>query len=333
MTVDILYLGARGQGWGPVDELAQLASEVFDARLFSVKDRGEVSTFRKVTAYFPRRRRSARSLLVIAANPALLAYVSDRRYWLTGYEQVAAWVIDSFWTDRVSLFARTGKHFDHLFVTDRDLTEEWSRLTRTPVYWAPWGADTLQIEHAFNHRSIDLLRVGRQPKIWNDDEVTAHTAKFYGIEFHGRPPMARTGDENQKLLRDRLRESKFVLAFHNLISPAPYTHPTRDYLTGRWMDALAAGATVVGAAPVAATYTLWPGATVEIEPNDLDLGMRQVRDLVSVWTPEHAEKQRQQARSVLDWRLRLRDIARVMELSPPKLEEQLRRLGVPLEDG
>ena len=43
-----------------------------------------------------------------------------------------------------------------------------------------------------------------------------------------------------------LAQAKFTLSFSNLVSPDVQTHPKREYITGRWTDALSAGATVVG---------------------------------------------------------------------------------------
>src|SRR5690606_2233875 len=135
----------------------------------------------------------------------------------------SAWVIDSFWTDRISRFARQRRHFDHLFITDRDLLDEWRLTTRAEVSWVPWGTDTLAVEpDAGEDRPVDLLRVGRQPGPWDNDELTRSRAAAVGLRMEGRPPMAADSHINQARVRTALLSAKFVLAFSNLVSPADY---------------------------------------------------------------------------------------------------------------
>jgi len=118
-----------------------------------------------------------------------------------------------------------------------------------------------------------------------------------------------------------------VLAFSNLVSPASYTHPTRDYVTGRWTDALAAGCIVVGVAPRAASQTLGDGATLEISPTMRDEAWPVLTAAARTWTPEAAAAQQERARRALDWRWRLRDLCRAMEWPVPTLvEDELDRL-------
>lgn len=326
--LDVLYLAAAGAGWGPIDELATLTARLLQGRLLTVRDRGEVSLARKATSLLPRIHGKGRTLLVIAANPALLAYAARPSHWLPGYERTAAWVIDSFWTERISRFAIGGRHFDDLFITDRDLVDEWAERTSTPTHWAPWGTDTLAFPNSPHDRPVDLLRLGRQPPAWDDDAALLLEAASHGLRAAGRPPMGRTGAENQRIVRDALASTKFVLAFSNLLSPAPYTHPTRDYITGRWLDALAAGAAVVGAAPHNASDVLWDGATIEIDPEDRDAGLHTVAELTQHWLPESALLRQTMAQVHLDWRHRLASIANELNIHPtPDLEIERSQLA------
>lgn len=311
--LDVLYLGAGGAGWGPIDELATLTARLLNGRLITLRDRGEVSVARKATSILPRIRGRGRTLLVIAANPAMLAYASRWSHWVPGYERTAAWVIDSFWTERISRFAIGGRHFDDFFITDGDLVDQWHTLTGTPTHWLPWGTDTLAFTNVTADRPVDLLRLGRQPKAWDDDEALVRDAATFGLVAAGRPPMGRTGEENQRIVREALMDAKFVLAFSNLVSPAAYTHPTRDYVTGRWLDALAAGATVVGVAPHNAANLLWSGATIEIDSGDRLAGLRIVSKSAEEWSPAIPVEQRELARECLDWRLRLSDICGILQ--------------------
>lgn len=316
MTLDILYIRAGGNGWGPIDQLADLTARLLEGNLVTLQDQGEVSIARKLFGQLPRRRSGDRALLVLASSPAHLAYAARLRHWLPGYRTTAAWVIDSFWSDRISRMARDRGHFDHIFITDRELQDEWACTTGTQIHWAPWGTDTLAIDELPTERPVDLLRIGRQPAAWDDDRRTAEAAAAVGLTFEGRPAMDPDPAVNQQNVRSTLLRSKFVLAFSNLVSPADYTHPTRDYVTGRWTDALGAGAIVAGVAPRAADRTLGPASTIEIDPSDLSRGIAQIREAVERWSPSIPEQTHAHARSTLDWRWRIHEIALALDLAP-----------------
>lgn len=332
MTLDILYIRAGGNGWGPIDQLADLTARLLEGNLVTLQDQGEVSIARKLLGQLPRHRSGRRTLLVLASNPAHLAYAARLRHWLPGYRTTAAWVIDSFWSDRISRMARDRGHFDHIFITDRELQDEWASTTGTQIHWAPWGTDTLAIDELPTERPVDLLRIGRQPAAWDDDERTHSAAAELELTFEGRPPLHSDPQVNQAAVRSALGRAKFVLAFSNLASPADYTHPTREYITGRWTDALGAGTAVAGISPASAEYTLWPGATFEIDPSDLSKGLAQIREAVDAWTPRSVTGHRAKARKHLDWRHRLVDIAAALSLENlDQLEAELRQLDEDLE--
>ncbi|OFT56229.1 hypothetical protein HMPREF3159_09425 [Brachybacterium sp. HMSC06H03] len=316
MTLDILYIRAGGNGWGPIDQLAALTARLLEGNLVTLQDQGEVSIARKLLGQLPRHRSDRRALLVLASNPAHLAYAARLRHWLPGYRTTAAWVIDSFWSDRISRMARGRGHFDHIFITDRDLQDEWASATETKIHWAPWGTDTLVIDELPAERPVDLLRIGRQPAAWDDDRRTAEAAAAVGLTFEGRPAMDPDPAVNQQNVRSALLRSKFVLAFSNLASPADYTHPTRDYVTGRWTDALGAGVIVAGVAPRAADRTLGPASTIEIDPSDLSHGIAQIREAVVRWSPSIPAQTHARARATLDWRWRIHEIALALDLAP-----------------
>lgn len=316
MTLDIIYIRAGGNGWGPVDQLASLTTRLLDGNLVTVQDAGEVSIARKLLGQLPRHRSGDHALLVLASNPAHLAYTARLRHWLPGYRATAAWVIDSFWSDRISRMARHRGHFDHIFITDRELQDEWATATGAEIHWAAWGTDTLAIKDLPAERPVDLLRIGRQPEAWDDDRRTEEAAAAVGLTFEGRPAMDPDPAKNQQNVRSALLRSKFVLAFSNIVSPADYTHPARDYVTGRWTDALGAGAIVVGVAPRAAAYTLGPGSTLEIDPADLTRGIEQIHEAVDRWSPSVPGQTHAHARATLDWRWRIHEIALTLGIAP-----------------
>ena len=126
-------------------------------------------------------------------------------------------------------------HFDHIFITDRDLQDEWASATGSAIHWAPWGTDTLAIKELPAERPVDLLRVGRQPAAWDDDRRTEEAASAVGLTFEGRPAMDPDPEVNQQNVRSALLRSKFVLAFSNLVSPAGI-HASDEGLRHRALD-------------------------------------------------------------------------------------------------
>lgn len=195
----------------------------------------------------------------------------------------------------------------------------------------PWGADALGIRDAAGDepgRPVDLLRVGRQPPAWEDDEATARAARELGVAFAGRPGFGSSPEDSALLLGRAEEQAKFVLAFSNAVAPAAYTHPRREYLTGRWFDALAHGAGVLGRLPRTelAQRLLWEGACREIAVDSAARGLEQVRAFVASWSPQEAARNRSLACRYLDWRHRFAQLLAAAELTSPALDRDLARI-------
>jgi hypothetical protein len=130
---------------------------------------------------------------------------------------------------------------------------------------------------------------------------------------------------NQTALMRRLSQAKFTLAFSNAVSPASYTHPTREYLTGRWTDSLASGAVVAGIAPKseAAANLLWKGATLELRTTDRVPGIEQIKTAVRSWNPQVAQENYRRALERLDWRWRFQELAAALDVESEPLGAEL----------
>lgn len=327
----VLYIRPQGRGWAPVDAVATLTARLLEADLTVVDDTGDVSTVHKAAARIPRAPWGRRDRLIIAPNPAHLARVIRREAWLPGTRTQAAWVVDSFWTDRMA-HAATTQHFDHIFIFDGDLQDEWRSRTRAEVSWLPWGTDCLAVDAdaIARDRTVDVLRVGRQPEAYGSDEATIAAAAHCGLRAQGGPPFADSRDKDQESLRHYLVRARSLLAFSTRHDNSTYTHPTREYLTARWTDALGAGTLVAGSLPgcMASNELLWPSATIDLDPTDLDAGMRTLAAALADWTPDVALEQHRHARARLDWRHRLVTLCERLDLSAPAcLEDEVARLG------
>jgi hypothetical protein len=318
----VVYGLPAGGGWHPITHMVRLLAELLEAELVTVPINKPANALRRLAAYGPRRR-GRDTCLVVAAEPRHLETLLEPHYWLRGYGQVAGWVIDSFWVDRIPPAAR--RHFDRLFVADKELAELWTNATGVPADWLPWGSDVLRLGSESGDRPVDLQRLGRQPAGWEDDEATRRACEAAGLRYEGRPPMHDDPTANQTALMRGLAQAKFVLAFSNKVSPASYTHPTREYLTGRWTDSLASGAALAGIAPRcgAVEELLWEGATLELPTTDRDQGIELIAAAVRGWDPDAARDNHRRALERLDWRWRFKAVADALDLRAGRLEADL----------
>lgn len=323
----VVYTDPGGRGWAPVELLAELVARCLDAELIRLRTRPRLDRARRSLGILPRRASSRGVCVVIAPQPAHLGSIITPRYLLSGFDQVAGWVIDSFLDDRVPRLARDQGHFDRLFITDFELTDSWASQTGTSTECLPWGSNVVDQPEPTAHRPVDLLRVGRQPPSWDDDEETARLCARMGITFSRPPPLTSDTIRSQHALTAAMRESKFTLAFSNLVSPASYTHRSRDYVTARWTESLASGAAVAGQAPRSESgrRLLWEEGTLAVSATDQVAGLERVRAAAREWRPEMSRSIRRRSLATLDWRLRIDRLARSLNVSSPALDGELER--------
>ncbi|MBV9385751.1 MAG: glycosyltransferase family 1 protein [Chroococcidiopsidaceae cyanobacterium CP_BM_ER_R8_30] len=210
----------------------------------------------------------------------------------------------------------------------------WMQLMKTPTTWLPWGTDVLRLGGKEPERIWDLTRVGRQPPEWDDDLVTEQACLKRNLRFHGRPiEFVDSASRNQETLMKLYRQTKFMLAFSNTANPTNYTHPSREYITARWVDALACGAVVAGIPPKEPSIDslLWSGATLDTGTIQREDGLRVITQAVHTWRTEQAERNYRQALERLDWRWRFATIADFFKESPQRLNDELQLLHQKIE--
>lgn len=266
--------------------------------------------------------------LVLCRVPTDLKLLFEVPNWRRRFGVTVAWVIDSFIWEAIPRSIKLLHPYDHIFVAGLQDVEETRRRTGIPTSWLPIGTDALDLGDAGGDRPIDVIRIGRQPPEWEDDPVSEAACRRRGLNFHGRPPVIRDPQENQIAMHRHCAQSKFCLAFSNTIAPASYTHKTRAYITPRWLDAIASGATVAGARPDApgVDALLWPGATLELGGLERERGLNVLTEAVRAWSPEQARHNRLMALKRLDWRWRLWEIAQRLDLAAPRLQLELNDL-------
>jgi hypothetical protein len=312
--------------------MVRLAGELFgiEPTILPAEPRGRAT---KVLSLLPRRRRGGACLL-ICRSPSELDSLAQIDRWRSKYGRVIAWVFDSFWVESIPRFARVARHFDHLFVTEQEDLDRWRRAVHAPVDWLPWGSDVLGLGSLNPTRSIDLLRVGRQPEEWDDDIVSARACEARQLLFAGRPERLEDASENERALMNRFAETKFTLSFSNAVSPALYTHHSREYITARWTDAIAAGAIVAGIVPKSDTVRelLWPEATLELGTVAREAGLDVLERAKRAWTPARAQLNWSMALERLDWRWRFEKLRDALGIDAPALRADLAVLRQRIED-
>ena len=320
-----------GQGWDPINHLVRMAADCLDAEVVRVKQDDLPSQLKRAASVLSQRSRGAGSetCLIIGKAPTDLLRIFNVPGWRTRFCWIGAWIIDSFWTDWIPTTNRFSQPFDDVFITSLEDADAWETALRARPTWLPWGSDVLALGSSGGNRPWDLTRVGRQPLEWEDDLSNQMAAEEVGIRFHPRPSFSTTsGQANHEELMLAYGETKFLLAFSNTVNPTNYTHPTREYLTGRWVDALGAGAVVAGIAPrgPGIDRLLWPGATLDLATTDRADGLATVGKALASWTAEVAHRNHAFALSRLDWRWRLRTIAEASGEKPARLAHQLQQL-------
>jgi hypothetical protein len=319
------------RGWSPIRYMVSLAAELLGADVLSV-DHRHPSTAGKLLAIARGRNKAGAEgelCLMICAAPGDFLKLLRIHNWRRRFRVLAAWVIDSFWLDHIPIFTRLNNPFDHFFVTSLEDVVGWNEMTGVPTTWLPWGTDALRLGSGAQQRPWDVTRVGRQPPQWEDDFAVAAAAKPLGIAYQGRPQSGNlTTLENQRLLMSVYGSSKYVLAFSNSVNREKWTHPTRQYLTGRWVDSLACGAVVAGVAPRSESTEelLWPGATLELGGIERDPGLQVLASAIKQWTAATALRNSATALRKLDWRWRFRVVCETFGVRSTQLDAELVQL-------
>ncbi len=328
----VIYKDPGGVGYHPVAYMVRLAAELLGAELVTLGSR-KPDRVQNLRGLLPRGR-GTRPCLVICRSPEELHSMAEVDGWRRRFGRVIVWIFDSFADHKTPRFARLARHFDHAFVTEMDKLDYWRRLLG-PVDWLPWGSDVFRFGSANPARSLDLVRVGRQPPLWDDDAVSVTACAARGLRFMGRPKSFADPTENERGLMQTFGDAKFTLSFSNLVNPTNYTDQRISYVTARWTDAVAAGATVAGVPPDSETtrQLLWPEALLELGTIDREEGLDVIAEAARQWTPARAAHNWRLSLERLDWRWRFERIRQALEIPAPALEAELTELRGRIRDG
>jgi hypothetical protein len=307
---------------------------LFGAELLTLESPKPLGFRRSIESLLPRRR-DGETCLIVAPLPADLQALFRIENWRRRFGRVDAWIIDSFLTEQIPRAVRRSRAFDRIYLTREEDVQQWARATGTPTAWLPWGTDALRLGSGRADREWDVVRFGRQPPEWDDDEATALACRERGLRFHGRPQPPAGADPayNYGFVMEFSALCKYSLAFSNTVDSSTYTHPTRAYITGRWVDALGAGSMVAGVPPKTTEVErlLWPEALLDLGSIRREEGLRVLEEAVRAWRPEQAAEQYRRSLERLDWRWRFSVIAEDLGESPLALKDELQAIDRALD--
>ncbi|MDO5750309.1 MAG: glycosyltransferase [Rothia sp. (in: high G+C Gram-positive bacteria)] len=329
-TVDIIVGVPGGPGWYPVHEMAQMLGRYTGQAPIHIDPRASLKSLPKILGRLPRIRGGNRSAIVIASDPGQLYAIAQLPYALKRYKAIYGWVIDSFWDDRIPAIALNNT-YTTIYVADKDDLPDWQARGVKNLGVLPWGTDVWSSysENLYISKPVDIVRVGRQPEVYDNDQNSAQLAAERDMSFMGRPPFGESDEQSAQNLSQAYSNAKYLLAFSTKVSPQKYTHPTKEYITGRWTDALAHGIIVAGQVPATTTSRelLWDGATIEIDPFNAETGMDTLAEHVSRWNEEKARYNMRMALAKLDWRHRFKVLLDNAGISSESLEKDLREMA------
>ncbi len=327
MSTNFYFRRDLGFGWHTVVQMVDLATRLFDGEFHSLPScRPNLLKKLRLMALRAPRHDSAVSVFVVRhpGEIALLGYVPE---FFSKPQRRVLWIIESHQTTWLP-HKRTLDQFDTVVFTQRYDTPFYENLLGKRALWLGSGSDVLALGSAGSDRPIDVQRVGRQPAEWDDDERTRVACESRALRFCGRPPFVQEPEQQQRtLLENHYGRAKYCVAHSNLVSPAVNTHPTKEYITARWTDALAAGSIVAGVPPWSDIDLIdWPGALLPFDRIDLEHNVEALAEAVAAWDPTQPLRNHLHALQRLDWRWRLAQLAEHLDLDPAPLRLELAQL-------
>jgi hypothetical protein len=330
MGVDIAFFHDDSPGWAPITYLGELSGRLLGGKIFHLPN--NPTRWRKLLDLRKRQTSACEDhLIAILRNPHDIDQLRALIQFRSGYRSVAVWIIDSFhhaWTPReVSL-----RDIDVVAVMRPNDEAVFARVAPRRTIVLGWGSDVLNLGCGESSRTLDVLRLGRQPEKWDDDSRSKIACQEAGLSFAGRPPSLPNPLDNQRAVMRALSNTRYVIAHSNLAAPASYTHRTEEYITARWTDALACGAIVAGVQPrgdKSMERLLWSGAVLDFDRIDLKHNIAALTEARAAWRPENAERNHKYALARLDWRWRLKELVERIGLDcPPALMFEIRKLEI-----
>lgn len=176
--------------------------------------------------------------------------------------------------------------FDHIFLGVQAPLAEVARLTGRPCSYLPLAADVPRFSPCPRpaSRVIDVCNLGRRGAVTHrallDLAAERRIVYYYdtvvasGLDRRQRTFRIGDAGEHRLLLATLLRHSRFYLANRARINEPALTGDHQE-ISGRYYEGVAAGAVMLGEAPVNAAFARqfdWPDATIALPFDTPDVG-------------------------------------------------------------
>jgi hypothetical protein len=200
--------------------------------------------------------------------------------------RVAACFVCEAWADDLPEYLlELLSDFDHVFVGVQHPVAELARIVGKPCTYLPIGVDVLRFAPAPPPpaRCIDVTYVGRQSAVTHAalTRLSRRQRFFYyhdtvlasGDDCRQRTFRVRSVEEHRMLLASLLQRTRYYVANRARVNEPE--HGSREEISSRFYEGIAAGAVVVGEPPRSVEFRRqfdWPDAVVPLPFDSPDVG-------------------------------------------------------------
>lgn len=273
-------------------------------------------------------------LLVLCFTPRFLSVLRSLKKHISRFDAVCLYCLDGFDSKTMNGYGIEAlSNIDIIYTAIEEMVPDFKRLGVGDSHYLPFGIDALNQAPIQVKRTVDVFSFGRSRKRYHqaleahmnepsDSRLYIHST-FTGAELTRQ-------EEHRRLHWKLLQRSKISLCFE---SSDVERFCGRSPVLYRWYECLAAGCTIVGTRPKCASaddILAWPNSTIEVPP-DADAFLDLIDNLLTndEMLAEISATNKLEVLKRHDWRYRIRDILRKIDLPmPDNLQRDLDRLSV-----
>ncbi len=303
-----------------INRLVDLMKETLGATQISIDDATPSAFTRLKHSALPPRSAGNLVRLYMANRPSeLSAAIADPDFDKPAKFRIA-WIFESFWTDEIPKLCLSA--FDLIILTQSSDVPMYREAGARDILVLPWGADVLRLGAGNSHRPVDGIALGDQPKNLLPEAEFKKEAVDLGIRYANAPSAELTVPQYFGVLSG----TKYVTLFSNLVSQRGGGHPTKEYFTGLWANALASGASIIGIAPHSDrsfSDMLWEGAVIDVGSPDRDKFQSELRRAIANWSKDQPRRNYLRSLERLDWRWRIKTLCEHLATDADALKSQI----------
>ena len=317
---ELRYLQGGIEASADINRLLNLMKETLGATQVGIADAAPSAFTRLKHSAMPPRPAGNLVRLYMANRPSeLSAAIADPDFDKPAKYRIA-WIFESFWTDDIPKLCLSA--FDLIILTQSCDVPTYRDAGARDILVLPWGSDVLRLGAGNGHRPVDVIGLGDQPKSLLPEAEFKKEAEELGVRYANAP----SADLTVSQYFGTLSGAKYVTLFSNLVSQRGGAHPTKEYFTGLWANALASGASVIGIAPHSDrsfSDILWDGALIDVGSTDRGKFQSELRRAIANWSKDQPRRNYLRSLERLDWRWRIKTLCEHLATDTDALKSQL----------